>query len=467
MKRIFFAILAACLGISLNSCIISRSTPYSHSHEESSHGIYDGYIFSDGDFYYRMTDDCSYTVELVKEQGRWASTYDDEFLEIPSSVSHEGNTYQVTSIGDSAFFLCNDLKTIVIPQSIRSIHKAAFSNCRKLEYLIIPNSVNYIGTEAFAWCSSLKNINLPSALTNISDGAFYGCESLEQISLPSALTNISDHAFYRCKSLSFITIPKGVENIGKHAFNRCKSLAKVTLPPTLTNIGDYAFYGCKSLSIITIPKGVENIGSSAFNRCESLREINIPESVTNIGPWAFFKTGIIKNFEYIDDDAIYVDNCLIQVLKSKKGEMDINPDTRLIAGSAFAYANSITSVYIPASVERIGEYLFNKCSSLQYVEVDEQNKVYHSNDCNAIIETTSRTVIAGCKNTKLSDHDRIVAIGAGAFAGLDFEYFRIPETVQRIGSCAFVSCKNLKQITIPASVNKIGDNMFQDCSSLS
>ncbi len=301
----------------------------------------------------------------------------------------------VTSIGQYAFYNCSKLTSVTIPNSVTSIGDGVFESCSSLTSVTIPNSVPSIGNSAFSGCSSLTSITIPNSVTSIGDRAFAGCSSLTSVTIPNSVTSIGNYAFSGCKSLTSVTIGNSVTSIGNDAFSGCSSLTSVTIPNSVTSIGDMAFSGCSSLTSVTIPNSVTSIGNSAFQSCSSLTSVTIPNSVTSIGTWAFY-------------------NC-----------------------------SSLTSITIPNSVTSIGIRAFSGCSSLTSMIVESGNTTYDSrNNCNAIVETATNMLIAGCQNTT------------------------IPNSVTSIGNYAFYNCSSLTSATIPNSVTSIGKYAFTYCSSL-
>lgn len=233
----------------------------------------------------------------------------------------------------------------------------------------------------------------------------------------------------------------------------------------VTSIGEGAFFGCSNLKKIVLPPSIESIKENAFNSCHSLTQLTIPEGVTTIESCAFHNSGIMDNPSYLKDGAIYIDNCLIRVLDTTQGVFAINADTRLIAASAFAGSKSINSVTIPKNVQHIGAYIFAQCTALESIVVEEGNPIYNSqNNCNAIIETASNTLIAGCKNTLIPTD--IISIGPYAFLGLDIQSITLPNNVIHIEEGAFAICESLSQVTISEGVENIGNYAFYGCESL-
>ena len=179
-----------------------------------------------------------------------------------------------------------------------------------------------------------------------------------------------------------------------------------------------AFQGCTKLSSVTIGNDVMSIESSAFSGCTSLTSINIPNSVTSI------------------------------------------------ESSAFSGCIGLTSITIPKSVTSIGTNIVSNCKNLTSIVVETGNPSYDSrNDCNAIINTKSNVLLAGCRTTTIQNS--ITSIGESAFSGCTgLTSITIPNGVTRIESGAFSGCTGLTSITIPNNVTSIGVSAFSGCTGL-
>ena len=400
-------------------------------------------------------------------------------IDIPNSV---------TSIGSSAFYYCSSLTSVTIPNSVTSIGSGAFEGCSGLTSINIPNSVTSIGSSTFENCSGLTSINIPDSVTSIGSDA------------PSSVTSIGEFAFWGCSGLTLVKVdiknplsiksttfsnrtnatlyvPAGSKTAYEAAnyWKNFKEIIEMEAPSSnitfadanvkaicvanwdtnsdgelsyeeaaavtslsnvfennsqitsfdelqyftgLTEIGNESFYWCRNLSSITIPENVEGIGTDAFNWCSSLADVEIPESVATIGQQAFRACWSFNN-------------------------INIPNSVTNIGDGAFYECTKLSAVSIPASVTSIGERVFGYCSNLKSIFVAGNNEIYDSrNNCNAIIETSTNKLIAGCQNTV------------------------IPNSVTSIGSGAFYFCSGLTSVTIPESVTSIGSSAFYCCSSL-
>ena len=231
--------------------------------------------FSVNGIYYNYLD--GNNVEVTYRGSDYGS-YSNEYsgaATIPETVTYNGTTYSVTSIGEDAFYYCTSLSSVTIGNSVTSIGISAFRKCSSLSSFTIGNSVTSIGISAFSGCSSLTSVTIPESVTSIGDGAFYGCSSLTSLTIPNSVTNIGWEVFSSCSSLTSVTIPNSVTSIGISAFRNCSSLTSVTIPNSVTSIGDYAFEGCARLGKISLGTDLEEIAAYAFAGCTRLYDIYV------------------------------------------------------------------------------------------------------------------------------------------------------------------------------------------------
>ncbi len=377
-------------------------------------------------------------------------------MEIPNSV---------TTIGTWAFAECPDLTSVTIPNSVTTIDAHAFRDCSSLASIEIPNSVTSIGAHAFygtAWYNNqpdglvyiglvaykYKGAMPEGAHINIADGtrgiasyAFQSCSRMAGVTIPYTVVTIGSGAFATCLGLTSLEIPNSVITIESSAFQSCTGLTEVEIPNSVTTIGGGAFSSCSGLTSVTIGNSVTTIGNDAFAYCYSLANVAIGSSVTHIGTFAFSHCGELTSLE--------IPNSVTTIDKD-----------------AFSYCTALTSVTIPSSVTTIGKYVFTSCYNLTSMTVASGNTTFDSRDnCNAIIETSSNTLLYGCKNTVIPN--TVTAIGDGAFdycTGLTS--MEIPNSVTSIGINAFAYCSGLTSVTIGNSVKTIGNFAFTQCTGL-
>ena len=391
-------------------------------------------------------------VEVTYGQSQHFRYYYYGAVTIPATVTYDGTTYSVTAIGEGAFLRCTRLTSVDIPNSVTEIDDYAFEECTGLTSIVIPNSVTSIGRQAFMDCTGLTSIDIPNSVKAISSYAFYNTAWYDN--QPDGLIYAGMVA-YKYKgtmpSGTNMTLKEGTLGIAVCAFMECTGLTSIVIPNSVTEVGVLAFMDCPGLTSLVVESG--NPRYDSRNNCNAIIETAsntliagckntiIPNSVTEIGYGAF-------------------KNCTALT------SIDIPNSVTKIGEIAFEGCDGLTGIVIPNSVTEIGEEAFDWCPGLTSLVVESGNPRYDSrNNCNAIIETASNTLIAGCKNTIIPNS--VTAIGDCAFEGCTgLTSIDIPNSVTNIGDCAFSECTGLTSIVIPNSVTVIGEGAFSECTGL-
>lgn len=222
----------------------------------------------------------------------------------------DGKTYGIRTIGERAFFACQDMTSLTIAPTTTAIGDYAFSDCVALNsikvtdgnqrYKVIEGSLYYYTTgsgtggyilKQYPLGNSGKEYKVPDSisttLTEIGEGAFWGSQHLEKVTLSSTVKKIGQRAFSECRKLTAITMPDGVTSIGREAFQGDHALAEVTIPLGITTIDNAVFQDCSALKKVNMSDQVKTISSRAFQGCKGMEEFVVPSGVTTIGDQAF------------------------------------------------------------------------------------------------------------------------------------------------------------------------------------
>lgn len=417
--------------ISLGLCLWAGSAGSLFAYDAVVDGVYYNLSATDG------------TAEVTHDGGSYYNCYSGE-VTVPASVTVDGTAYAVTSIGNRAFYNCEDLTAVSLPDGLRTVGVDAFSNCRSLTLLTVPASVESISENSFFYCTGLLAVYLLGE-TSLGGSAFSYCTALLDfycwaVTPPNAIIS----AFMRSNSAN-ATLHVPAESIDKYRsawgwnqFGTVVALTEDVTPPApqepvlgvcidglyynlypgaeptaevirgeepysgevvipaevsyggevyaVTAIGMSAFFQCADLTAVVMPSGLREIGLQAFHECTGLATADLPASVTDIGPRAFY-------------------GCL-----------------------------ALSQVHLPEALVAIGDYAFAGCSGL-----------------------TELSFAAQCAAT----------VGDAAFWGCTgLTSVVVPEGVTEIGAWAFLACRGLQQVRLESGAT-LGSQAFGSCIQLS
>lgn len=373
----------------------------------------------DGISYEITSTTASATVEVVKNT---ESNYSGS-LTIPSTVTSNNITYNITSINPEAFKFSEELTAISIGDNINVIPQYAFENCTSLTTVHIGSTVTSIEKAAFAHCESLTTINIPTSVTSIGKEAFSYCTALTALEVPNSTTYIGDYAF-NSSGLTSFTFPNNITEVTFAVLTGCKSLTTVTIPASVQSIKQYAFNFCPKLKLVTCnivsPLDIDNTVFSGSTPIYSGRLIVPTDSVDdykNAAQW--------EEFYVITDQAPIV-------LNNISYDFTSSSTVKVIASLAQNYSGSVT---IPASVNVNGQdYLVTAIGENAFAGVyDNSSSPFGKSSASASISSITSITI-GENVTSIEDYafvncanlvsitclnPNVVAINATVFDGVD------------------------------------------------
>lgn len=220
--------------------------------------------------YYNITENG--VIVTYPEPYWYGFTKPEGYLQIPNTITYNGQDYLVIGIDESSFMNCESLTSVSLPTSITYIGSCAFWFCTSLTDINIPNAVREIGMAAFSDCYSLHTITIPNSVIRIGNGAFWGIDTVYYSGIASgspwdATTVIGSFTGYSENGFIFSDSTKTI--LCKYNGNA----SIVNIPNTVTTILDKAFLDCNTITNINIPNSVTEIGGWAFQDCTNLRSI--------------------------------------------------------------------------------------------------------------------------------------------------------------------------------------------------
>lgn len=328
--------------------------------------------------------------------------------------------------------------------------------------------------------------DISDAFTNYTANIF----TFNQLVYFTALTSIggAKSTGFQYSYLSSVTLPNTLQVVGSYAFSRTR-IKSIVIPFGVTSIGNNAFYSCSSLTSVTIPNSVTSIGFEAFYNT-ILSSITIPNSVTSIESWCFrYCRKLTSNGITIGTGLTTISGELFRDCTSLTNIDFIPLNVTKIEVKAFQNCTGLTTATIHKNISIIGDSIFYECINLSEIIVDDENETYDSRDnCNAIILTSSDTIVQGCKTTvipsgikgfakdcfagintitSLTIPEGVTSLGNGCLRGTRIVEVVVPDSVTQINSNAFNSNTAMTRLDIGTGVRNIGGTIVNNNSSLS
>ena len=382
----------------------------------------------------------------------------------------------VTSIHGYAFYGCLGMKSLTIPNSVKSIGSNVFypnptkviwlTNSPPEGYKSAAGSVNFVANDQYSFdygstsiiypflssmfdvngikyvpvspsertCDAIdcafeetaSTINLPSTVSykgiemKVKNAQPYLC--YKNINIEKVVCNISgaisNYAFSECSSLGKVELGSDITSIGNYAFSGCSKLESIIIPDAVTSLGLSVFSNCFNLNSIKIGNGVKTISNSSFSGCSSLPKIQIPQNVTSIESYAFSGCSGLKT--------VIIDN----------GDLDLSLSNNW--SSPLFASCPLDTVYIGRNIT------YNTSSSYGY-------SPFYRN-------TSLRTVVITDKETEISDNE--------FYGCTNLQSFKVGDGVTKFGNYAFSGCSSLKSLSFGTQLKSIGQEAFSDCNAV-
>ncbi|MBQ8101132.1 MAG: leucine-rich repeat protein, partial [Paludibacteraceae bacterium] len=347
---------------------------------------------------------------------RYAGTY------LIEAVDKTLSTYPIKEgtkwIGDEAFIQCDNLKSIIIPNSVTDVGEAAFRYCYNLEEVSLGANIMSLGRNVFNKDTSIKKVyynirNLRKQKPNADENPFpfnYSSGSISSFIIGDSVEFLPGYLFKNMSKITTLEIPNNVIEIGEPAFVGCTNLENVVIGDGITTLPTDAFQGCVSLKSVKGGKNIRAIRKRAFYNCQNLTDISWSNHLELIDTAAFYHckikdVTIPNSMNYIADSAFY--GCF------ELENLTLGESIKDIGSHGFYDCISLTSVVIPHSATTIGKEAFCNCSSLTTATIG-----------NNVIQIQEKTF----------------------YNCTDLESVTLGKSIKQIGSETFAGCKRLTDI---------------------
>jgi len=457
----------------------------------------------------------------VKDGAKYLGNSDNPYVCLVDVENTNITQFTITDrtkmIAKRAFYGCDQLTTIAIPNNVAFIDQEAFRDCDALTSVVFGDGNVTIGEYAFCYCEALMSMVFGDGNVTIGEYAFRYCESLISVAFGNGNVKIGEYGFGDCDALTSVTFGNGDKNIeenafsgssalaelnfgtgsvsiargvfsyNKHltelrisgesitidesAFSNCTSLTSVELCGNVT-IGSRCFADCSKLADVVFDGGTLFIQYSAFNNCRGLQNISLPDTILGIESYAF--EGCYNLSYYTDDDgSSYLGNAdnhnLVLVKASKQLQTFTIPEkTKVILSGAFYDCRDLQNVYVK-NIEQWFDLYFANFSASPLYWADNLNFLEPFSGEFIIPEGTTRINPRAFYNVnnlmKVVIPSSVLSIGEGAFSGCkNLREVVLSEGLIEIGGDAFYNCSSLTDLYIPDSVERLGYRVVGGCN---
>lgn len=361
----------------------------------------------------------------------------------------------VERIGNGAFEECSELESIELPTSLLAIESSAFSSCSSLKFINIPDSVTRFGAFILFKCTALTGISFPRNLEIIPEGMLFGCTSLRDVEIPTSVNYIEPLSFIECTNLQRISIPENLTKFYSDCFNECNNLERFDVSPNNLSLCeiDGVLYSKDKKTLVrvppnyadecfTVPESVCEINDNAFESCRNIKTIVLPGHVTDMGVNEIFEDPTAEETEAPDN--------------AESSDISVSSESAVIED-----AEDFDPPTIPT--------IFSGCTSLEKIEVAEENPLYCSID--GVLCSKDRLQLLyypqGRKQKQYSVPDGVTCIGKGAFSDCnELEQVELPTSVTCIDNWAFSNCEGLSQIITHSELERISSTALWNKATL-
>lgn len=430
----------------------------------------------------------------------------------------------VKEIGKQAFYLCRELETVVVPDTIEKIGEGAFLKCYNLKKLTIPFvGMDKTSTNSFfgyifgapldgkdeglrpiiqGFGEDLRTYYIPPKLVDVritggelDDGCFMNCVDIRRVEYSGTGEVVGERAFDNCQMLDQVTFPLSIQEYGNRAFQNCYELDTFPLSG-IDEIGEYCFAGCIKTDYLALPTSLTKVGEGAFSECDAIKTVIIPANVEDLPAYMFsgcssletvtleestsssYKIETIGRFCFSNCESLTTINLPASIKNIRNAafldcvkltNVNIPKGIEEIEDNVFQNCASLVSIEIPNGIETICKYAFDGCTLLETVKMPSSLKEIEKNAFSNCPSLINFEIHQANSNFKSVDGHILSSSGTKLILvapGFKEETLTIPDKVTTIVAGAFDNALSIQSVIFPSSLTDIDDGVFKEHPSI-